>query len=172
MAYANTVVTSPDIRMPSLPMPKLRWPRLSQRTRALLMMGIMVSPCFLSDAIGYCVERFFFTADEIAVRRAPDEMLKYVNIFHVACPNTGTPTADQSHWAVYAVQHSWPLYPEAGAGCFKPDRDLRGAMGLITFNVACPMVALSAVDQRRWVAYAANHDWAPYPQAGAGCVDP
>jgi hypothetical protein len=31
---------------------------------------------------------------------------------------------------------------------------------------------LSALDQRRWVAFTTDHDWGPYPQAGAGCVDP
>jgi len=170
LAYANAVIASPAIRMPSVAMPKLRWP--SRRTRALLMMGIMVSPCFLSDAIGYCVERFFYTADQIAERQAPDAMPANINIFHVACPDTGTPAAKQSNWATYAAEHGWPLYPEAGSGCFKPDRDLRGVMGLIAFNVACPAIALSAIDQRRWVGYAANHNWAAYPQAGAGCVDP
>ena len=72
--------------MPSVAMPKVRWPRLSQRTRALLMMGIMVSPCFLSDGIGYCVQSVFYTSDEIAERRAPPPILTNINIFHVACP--------------------------------------------------------------------------------------
>ncbi len=172
MAYASMAVASPDIRMPSVAIPKFRLPRLSQRTHALLMMGLMFSPCFLSDAIGYCVQRFFYTADEIAERRVPDPIMSNINIFHVACPDTRTPAAEQGRVATYAAQNGWPLYPQAGAGCFKPDRDLRGAMGLIAFNVACPVVALSAIHQRQWVAYAAKHDWAPYPQAGAGCVDP
>jgi hypothetical protein len=170
MAYASAITTSPAIRMPSVVMPKLRWP--SRRTRAVLMMGIMVSPCFLSDAIGYRIERLFYTADEIAARQVPDTVLSNINIFHVACPDTGTPAAEQSQLAAYAAQHGWPLYPEAGAGCFKPDRNMRGVMGLIAFNVACPAMVLSAIDQRRWVAYAANHGWTDYPQAGAGCVDP
>ena len=59
MAYASAVAASQGMRMPSEAMPKVRRPRLSQRTRAVLMMGIMVSPCFLSDGIGYCVQRFF-----------------------------------------------------------------------------------------------------------------
>jgi hypothetical protein len=132
----------------------------------------MISPCFLSDAIGYCVERVFYTADEIADRQAPDAMLTNINIFHVACPGTGMPVAEQGRWAADAASNGWPPYPEAGAGCFKPDRDLRGIMGLMAFNVACPVMALSAADQRRWVAYTARHDWTAYPQAGAGCIDP
>jgi hypothetical protein len=59
MAYASAVMASQEMRMPSVAMPKVRWPRLSQRTRAVLMMGIMVSPCFLSDGIGYYVQRVF-----------------------------------------------------------------------------------------------------------------
>jgi hypothetical protein len=136
------------------------------------MMGIMLSPCFLSDAIGYCIQRFIYTTDEIAMRQAPDTIGANINIFRVACPDTSLPVTEQARWVSDAALHGWPMYPEAGARCFKPDRNLRGVMGLITFNVACPAVALSAVDQRRWVAYAARHDWGPYPQAGAGCVDP
>src|SRR5207249_3003506 len=120
----SAVTASPAIRVPSVAMPKLRWP--SRRTRALLMMGIMVSPAFLSDAIGYCVQRFFYTADEIADRQAPDTMLAQINIFHVACPDPGVPAADQWRWPAYASQNGWPLYPDAGPGCFKPDKDLRG----------------------------------------------
>jgi hypothetical protein len=158
--------------MPSVAMPKFRLPRLSPRARALLMMAILISPCFLSDAIGYCVERLFYTADEITDRQAPDAILANIRIFHVACPDTNTPRAERGHWAAYAAQHGWPLYPQAGAGCFQPDRKLNGVIGLMAFNVACPVMALSVADQRRWVAYAANHDWTAYPQAGEGCVDP
>ena len=106
------------------------------------------------------------------MRRAPDPILAQINIFHVACPDPGAPTADQGRWAAYASQNGWPLYPEAGTGCFKPDKDLRGVMGLVVFNVACPAIVLSAIDQRRWIAYAADHKWDAYPQAGVGCVDP
>jgi hypothetical protein len=136
------------------------------------MMAIMISPSFLSDAIGYCVKRLFYTADEIAARQTPDTMPRYIDIVHVACPDTDTPAVEQRRWAAYATQHSWPLYPQAGAACFNPDRDMRGVIGLKVFNVACPVIALSGTDLRRWVAYAANHDWAAYPQAGEGCVDP
>ena len=73
------------------------------------MMAIMISPCFLSDAIGYCVERFFYTADEIADRRAPDAILANIRIFHVACPDTNASAAEQGRWAAYATQHGWPL---------------------------------------------------------------
>ena len=66
MTHASMVMGRLDFRTASLAVPKLRLPRLSQRTRALLMIGVMISPCFLSDAIGYCVERAFYTADEIA----------------------------------------------------------------------------------------------------------
>ena len=172
MAYASGVIASREMRMPSVAMPKVRWPRLSQRTRALLMMGIMVSPCFLSDGIGYCVQRVFYTSDEIAERRAPPPILTNINIFHVACLDTKLSATEQARWVSDAAVHGWPLYPQAGARCFKPDQDLRGISGLMAFNVACPVIALSAVDQRRWIAYAAKHDWPAYPQAGAGCVDP
>src|SRR4051794_30720499 len=107
MSYQGTLPASSAIRLPSVAMPRLQWPHLSQRARALLMMGIMISPCFLSDAIGYCVQRFFYTADEIAMRRAPDEILTQVNIFHVACPDTGVSAEERGRWATYAVQHGW-----------------------------------------------------------------
>src|SRR5690242_14083524 len=110
MAYASITVASPDIHMPSVAIPKFRLPRLSQRTWALLMMGLMFSPCFLSDAIGYCVQRFFYTADQIAERRAPDPIMSNINIFHVACPDTRIPEAERGRLATYATQSGWPLY--------------------------------------------------------------
>jgi len=172
MAHASTLIANPAIPMPSMTIPKLRWPLLSPRGRALLMMGIMISPCFLSDAIGYCVQRFYYTADEIADRQAPDRILANIRILQVACPATDMPAAEQRLWATEVAQHGWALYPEAGTGCFKPGRNLLGVAGLKVFSVACPVMAFSATDQRRWVAYSANHGWAPYPQAGEGCVDP
>jgi hypothetical protein len=172
MAYASTAIAGPNIRLPHMAMPKLRWLRPSRRTRALLMMGVMISPCFLADTIGYCVQRLFYTADQLAEREAPDAMLAQIRKFDVACPATDTPAAAQENWASYAALRGWPMYPQAGARCFNPDRNLRGVIGLKVFSVACPTAVLSALDQRRWVAYAADHDWGPYPQAGAGCVDP
>ena len=172
MAYASAILANPAIRMPSVAMPNLRRLRLSQRTRALLMMGIMISPTFLADDIGYGVQRLFKTADQIAEMRAPDSMLTRARIFQVACPAADMPTAEQERWTAEAALNGWPQYPEAGKGCFKPERSLYGIVGLKVFGVACPKAVLSVADQRRWVAYAANHDWAPYPQAGEGCVDP
>jgi hypothetical protein len=173
MAYANSVFAGLDIRIPHVAMPKLRRPRLSQRSRALLMMGVMVSPVFLADQIGYCVQRLFMTADQIAVRQAPDStMLSRVNIFHVACVNADAPEAERASWAKHSAQRGWPLYPQAGPDCFQPDKNLFGIAGLTAFNVACPSVVLSVADQRRWVAFAANHGWTDYAQAGTGCVDP
>ena len=172
MAYASTVIASPVIRMPSVAMPKFRWPRLSPRTRALLMMGIMVSPCFLADTIGYCVKRLFLTENQIAEMQPSDPMLSRFRIFHVACPGKDMAAAEQERWAAYAAQRGWPSYPQAGAGCFNPDRSLRGVVGLTGFSVACPVVVLAAADRARWVAYAADHNWTDYPQAGEGCVDP
>ena len=93
MTDASAVMASREIRMPSVAIPSFRFPRLSQKTRALLMMGIMVSPCFLSDAIGYCVQRFYYTADEIADRQAPDRILANIRIFLVSCPATYLPAA-------------------------------------------------------------------------------
>jgi hypothetical protein len=139
MAHASTAMANHAIRSPSMTMPKLRWPLLSPRGRALLMMGIMISPCFLSDAIGYCVQRFFYTADEIADRQAPDRILANIRIFQVACPATDMPAIEQRLWAAEAAQHDWPLYPEAGTGCFKPGRNLFGVVGLEAFGVACPV---------------------------------
>ena len=171
MAYANTVPASPDIRMPSVSLPKLRWPRLSARTRALLMMALMVSPCFLADTIGYYVQRLFYTPEQIAAKQIPDNMLTNANIFHVACPATDTPT-EQARWSAYAREHGWPLYPEAGPGCFNPNRNMLGIVGLKAFSVACPTAVMSAVDLRKWAAFTASRDWTAYPQAGDGCVDP
>lgn len=172
MAYTSTALAGADIRIPHLAMPTFRWLRLSRRARAFLMMGIMISPCFLADTIGYCVQRLFYTADQIAEREPPDAMLSQIGKFDVACLAANTPAAEQENWVGYAVQQGWPMYPQAGARCFNPDRNLRGVIGLKVFSVMCPKVLLSALDQRRWVAYAADHDWGPYPQAGAGCVDP
>jgi len=172
MAYASTAPAVPNIRLPHLTMPSFRWLWLSPRARALLMMGIMISPCFLADTIGYCVQRFFYTAAQIADRQAPDTMLSQISKFDVACPATDLSVAEQENWAGYAARQGWPMYPRAGVRCFNPDRNLRGVVGLKVFSVACPTAILSAVDQRRWVAYAADHDWGPYPQAGVGCVDP
>ena len=173
MAYASMASASPDIRMPPMAMPKFRWPRLSQRTRALLMMGIMISPAFLADEIGYGVQRLFMTANEIAARQTPaDTMPTQVTVFHVACADADVPAVQQERWAEFAANHGWQRYPQAGAGCFKPNRALFGVVGLKTFNVACPTMVLSVADQRQWVAYAANHGWEEYPQAGLGCVDP
>ncbi len=173
MAYAGTASASPDIRMPYVAVPKFRWPRSSRRARAFLMMGVMISPMFLADDIGWCIKRLFLTADQIAAKQAPDDaMPTQVFVFHVACIDADTPAAQQSRWAEYAAQHGWPLYPQAGAGCFKSDRALFGVVGLKMFNVACPTMVLSMADQRRWVAYAANHGWTEYAQAGVGCVDP
>jgi hypothetical protein len=154
-------------------MPKLRWPRLSQRARALLVMGVMVSPAFLADQIGYGVERLFMTADQIAVKQVPDNaIMEKIRVFHVACTKSDAPAAEQQRWSELAAQRGWPQYPEAGSSCFKPDKSMYGVLGLKAFSVACPRMVLSVADQRQWFAFAANHGWAEYPQAGSGCVDP
>ncbi|HUB13828.1 MAG TPA: hypothetical protein VMB34_17910 [Acetobacteraceae bacterium] len=172
MTHASAAIASPGIRIPRLAMPRLRWPRLSQRTHALLMMGILISPCFLSDEIGYCVQRLFMTADQIAAQQAPEAMLAKISKFDVACPAATMSAEEQGRWATYAAQRGWSFYPQAGPGCFKPDRNLRGVIALKVFSVACPTTVLSAVEHRRWLTYAADHGWDAYPQAGAGCVDP
>ncbi|HUN40954.1 MAG TPA: hypothetical protein VMU81_11725 [Acetobacteraceae bacterium] len=132
----------------------------------------MISPCFLSDAIGYCVQRLFLTADQIAARESPDVILAHIAKFDVACPGQQMPADEQGRWVEYAAQQGWSFYPQAGPGCFKPDRNLRGVVALKVFSIACPTTVLSALDDRRWIAYAADHGWDAYPQAGAGCVDP
>jgi hypothetical protein len=172
MAYASAVTKSPIIRVPSVAMPKLQWPRLSLQGRALLMMAIMASPCFLCDAIGYCIERLSYTAEEIADRPARDSILAQVAIFQVACPTADSSATEQQLWAAEASKNGWPLYSEAGVGCFKSGRNLLGVVGLRVFSVACPVVALAPHDERRWIAYSANRGWSDYPQAGVGCVDP
>lgn len=172
MAYVSTLAAGPAIRIPHVVLPKLRWPRLSQRTRALLMMGIMFSPCVLADTIGYCVQRLFYTADQIADRESPDTVVAKVRMFDVACPAPGVAADEQRLWADYAAQQGWPSYPQAGPGCFRPDRNLRGVLPLKVFSVACPTAVLSASDHRKWAVYAAYHSWTAYPQAGLGCVDP
>jgi len=172
MAYASTAAAGPSIRIPRWRPPAFRRPHVSKRTRALLMMGVMISPCFLADSIGYCVQRMFYTADQIADRQAPEAILAKIDRFDVACPAAEMPVAERGLWAGYAAQQGWESYLPAGAGCFKPGRNLRGAIGLKVFMVACPRTLLSALEQRRWVAYASDHRWDAYPQAGAGCVDP
>ena len=173
MAYAGQILTNPVIRLPHLSWPKLRWPRLSPGARALLMMGLMISPAFISDYIGYGVERLFYTAGQIAEMRAPDDrMLAHMELFHVACADQSMSGTERQQWADSAARNGWPRYPEAGETCFKPDRVLLGIAGLKTFNVACPTAVLSVADRQRWTAYAARHGWGPYPQAGTDCVDP
>jgi hypothetical protein len=167
MTSASMAVASPHI--PHLSIPRFHW---SPRSRALMMMVIMISPAFLCDTIGNCIERLVYTADQIAELRAPDMTLANFHIFRVACPDAKAPAATQERWERYAAQRGWPLYLPAGPGCFNPDEDLRGALGLMAFSVACPDAVLSALDRRRWVAYAADRGWTEYPQAGAGCVDP
>lgn len=173
MAYADQIFTNPGIRLPAMTMPKLRWPRFSPGARAILMMALMISPAFVSDYIGYGIERLFYTAGQIAEMRAPDDpMLKHVEIFQVACTDPGSPAADQQQWADVAARSGWPKYPQAGETCFRPDRGLLGVVGLKTFNVACPSAIVTVADRERWMTYAARRGWGPYPQAGADCVDP
>jgi hypothetical protein len=175
MSYASTILARPEIPIPGLALPRFRrrLPRLSQGTKALIMMGVMISPAFLSDQIGYCVMRLFRTADQIAAAQAPDEsIMAQVRMFRVACVKADATAEEQQHWAATAEQRGWPRYPEAGPGCFKPDRALFGVAGLTAFSVACPAMVLTVADQRRWSGYAANHGWTEYPQAGPGCVDP
>jgi hypothetical protein len=173
MAYASEVLAGRTIRLPYVPMPKPRWPRLSPRARAILMMGILISPTFLSDYIGYGIKRLSYTAEQVAQRSLPDDtMLSRVSIFHVACTDPATPPAEQRWWLSHAAQNGWPMYPQAGETCFRPDRGLFGVVGLKTFSVACPTLLLSVADRGRWMHYAADHGWAAYPQAGTDCVDP
>ncbi len=172
MSYASHVLSSPQIRLPHVAMPKFRWPRVSPGARALLMMGLMVSPAFLSDYIGFGVMRLFHSDRQIAEMRPPDvSMLSRVNIFHVACADSTTPTT-QRQWNEFAARNGWPMYPQGGATCFRPDRVLLGVAGLKTFNVACPTAVLTVADRRQWLHFAADHGWGPYPQAGTDCVDP
>src|SRR5215468_8544311 len=98
MAYATTVSATPHLRAPRVTIPRFRPPRLSQRTRALVMMGIMISPAFLADDIGYCVERLFLTADQVAARQAApttDAIPAGVYVFHVACTDAEAPAAER-----------------------------------------------------------------------------
>ncbi len=176
MAYASTAGASLNIRMPRVmrmphvPIPKLRWP--SPRTRALLMIALMFSPCVLSDSIGYCVQRIFYTANQLEERQSPDAFLAQIRMFDVACPAQNASPQERAQWPTYAVEQGWPLYPAAGPGCFHPNRNLRGIAPLKVFTVACPKTVLSAVEHRRWLVFVADHKWTAYPQAGPGCVDP
>jgi hypothetical protein len=169
MTYASQVLPHPEIRLPHVTLPKVKWPRMPPGVRALLMMGLLISPAFLSDAIGYGVMRLFHTSGQIAGMRPADaSMLARVNIFHVACGDT----SERRKWTEYATGNGWPMYPEAGETCFRPDKVLLGVVGLKTFNVACPTLVLTVADRRRWLDYAAAHGWDAYPQAGADCIDP
>src|SRR5207344_30526 len=99
------------------------------RIRGLVVMGILISPAFLADEIGYGVQRLFLTADQIAAKQAPpDAMPAAISVFHVACVDADAAAADQSRWTAFAAQQRWPSYPEAGAGCFKSDRALFGVV--------------------------------------------
>jgi len=195
MAYASQVSASPQFQLPPMAIPALRWPLmgwplmgwplmgwhrmgwlLSGRARALLMMGLMISPAFVSDYIGYGVKRLSYTGAQIAqmdqMRIHDDTMLSRIEIFPVACTDPTAPEADQRSWISLAAQNGWPMYPQAGETCFRPSRGLLGLAGLKTFSVACPTLVLSVADRGRWMKYAADRGWAAYPQAGADCVDP
>jgi len=173
MAYASTVPASPVIRIPHVAIPKLRWPFLSQRARSLFMIGLMISPAFFADEIGYGVQRLLLTKEQIAAKQAPPDAISVpVQVFHVACSREDAPAAERTRFAAFAEHHRWARYPEAGAGCFKPERALFGIVGLKTFNVACPTMVLSLTDRRKWFTYAAYHGWNDYPEAGDACVDP
>jgi hypothetical protein len=186
MTNASQVLPYPAIRLPHFAMPKpqwpnrwphgwpLGWPHVSPRTRAIVMMGLLISPMFLCDTIGYGIERIFYSSAQIAEMRQPDDtaMLRNVEIFPVACADPSTSAADQKWWTDFAAQKGWPLYPQAGEKCFRPERSLLGIVGLKTFNVACPKMLLTVADRGRWMHFAAAHGWDPYPQAGEDCVDP
>jgi hypothetical protein len=173
MSYSSQSLTSPTIRLPHFAMPKPRWPRLGARGHAVLMLALMISPAFLSDYIGYGVKRLSYTAAQIAEMRAPgDTILAHIEIFPVACTDPASPGPEQRWWTAHAAQQGWPMYPQAGDTCFRPDRSLLGVVGLKTFNVACPTIVLTVADRREWTSYAADHGWDAYPQAGADCVDP
>jgi hypothetical protein len=173
MTYADQILATPGIRFPQVSLPKLRWPHVSPGARAILMMGLMISPAFISDYIGYGVQRLFLTAGQIAEMRAPDDrMLSRMELFHVACADPAASAEDRQKSADLADRNGWPRYPQAGETCFRPDRALLGVVGLKTFSVACPTAVLSVADRQRWTDYAARRGWGPYPQAGADCVDP
>lgn len=173
MTFASQVLASPTIRLPHVTLPKLQWPGLSPGVRALLMMGLMISPAFVADYIGYGIERLFLSSAQITAMQAPDEKLPAnIAVFHVACTDPTASAAQQREWSALAARNGWPKYPVAGDTCFRPDRVLLGVVGLKTFNVACPTAVLSVADRQRWANYAAAHNWAAYPQAGANCVDP
>jgi hypothetical protein len=96
MAYASQVLPSPTIRLPHVAMPTPRWPHISPGIRALLMIGLMISPAFVCDYIGYGIKRLTYTPAQIAEMRPPDDtILAHVEIFQVACPDTATPPAEQ-----------------------------------------------------------------------------
>jgi len=136
------------------------------------MLALMFSPAVLSDQIGYCVQRIFYTANQLEERQPSDAFLAKIRMFDVACPAANASAQARGQWGRYAAEQGWPLYLRAGPGCFRPSRNLRGAAPLMVFTVACPKTLLSAVEHRRWLVYAADHKWGAYPQAGAGCVDP
>ena len=168
MAYASAIMASPAIRLPSVAMPNLRRLRLSRRARALLMMAILCSPTFLADDIGYGVERLFKTADQIAESGHPTRCSRALVSSRSPVPRRTCRWRSRQRWTAEAALDGWPQYPEAGTGCFKPERNLYGIVGLKVFGVACPTAILSVADQRRWVAYAANHDWAALPASRRG----
>src|SRR5258708_9745076 len=163
MAYASQMLTSPDLRLPHITLPKLRRPHVSARARAVLVMGLMISPAYLADYIGYGIKRLSYTAGQITAMQKPDDtILAHVQIFHVACAEP----AERQRWTDTATLNGWPMYPQARETCFPPDRVLLGVAGLKTFNVACPTLALTVADRGRWKTFAENHGWAAYPQAG------
>jgi len=173
MSYTSQILASPGLHLPHIAMLKPRWPRLSPRGRAILMLCLMCSPAFVSDYIGYAIKRLSYTSAQIMEMRRPgDTIFAHISIFPVACADPATPGAEQRWWMAYAARQGWPMFPQAGETCFKPERSLLGIVGLKTFNVACPTQVLSVADRRRWADYAADRGWSNYPEAGADCVDP
>lgn len=118
------------------------------------------------DMIG--LDNLLYTAEERAEMQAVRQMLNHVNVVKVACPG---PQIDQAAWNSYTDKMGWPAYLPGGAGCVQPTSDVQ-FNNVSVFQVACPTIAFDAADQQRWVKLADRHGWTPYPQAGAGCVDP
>ena len=159
MAYAAQILTNPVL--PHITLPKLRWPRLSPGARAILMMGLMISPAFVSDYIGYGVSGCFTRPGRSPKCGSPDDRdaCRTLELFHVACAIRQHPRRISGNGLISRPGTVGPVIPQAVATCFQAGPGI--ARRRRTEDLQCRLshAVLSVADRRRWMDIAAGHGW-------------
>ena len=135
--------------------------------------GRLISPTFLADPFGYCVQRLFYTADQIAAKQVPDNtVLQQVHIFHVACADTDMPAVGagalgglrRAAWLA-TVSTGWADLRQSGPGLARRRWVEVVQCRLPRDGSQCGgSAAMGGLCREPWLDR--------YPQAGDGCVDP